>query len=166
MIDIRKYKETDWQRLCDIHDAARKDELRNSVDMKAFKTLEQTAENEGLFEAEVLVADYQGELSGFIAFNKNEITWLYVEPKHYQKGIGSALLNAALNNCGEWVQVEVLHKNESAILFYKKHGFEIIEKKDGVLEGNEQYKTAGYLMKFDNRNTLKKQGNNHSLKTQ
>jgi len=151
MIQVRAYKESDWQRLCDIHDAARKDELRGSVDMKAFKTLTETAENEGLFEGKVLVAIHESELSGFIAFNKDEITWLYVDPQYYRKGIASALLKEALKHCDELIQIEVLHKNESAISFYQKHGFEIVEKKDGVLEGNEAYKAAGYVMKFDKR---------------
>ncbi len=48
MLDIRPYQKTDWARLCDIHDRARIDELTGSVDLSAFLTLEQSAENEGL----------------------------------------------------------------------------------------------------------------------
>lgn len=59
MINIRKYQKEDWQRMCEIHDLARKDELEGSVDKNAFKTFEETFENERLFDGEVLVALYE-----------------------------------------------------------------------------------------------------------
>lgn len=149
-IIIRKHDENDWPRLCDIHDAARVDELRDSVNPDAFKSLEDTFEDEGLFDDQFLVAEYNDVVSGFIAFDPTEITWLYVDPSMYRKGIGAALLNAALPNCNKLVACEVLHKNKQALSFYQKHGFKILEKKEGILEGNETYKAIGYIMELEN----------------
>ncbi len=150
MIKIRKYHSDDWERLCEIHDKARKDELEGSVDLDAFKTLEDTFENEGLFDGEVFVAEFEGEVNGFISFEKSEITWLYVDPKNYGKGLGSLLLKTSLSHCDKKVEVEVLHNNARSIAFYEKHGFRIVKKMEGVLEGNEKYKATAYLMRIEN----------------
>jgi hypothetical protein len=59
-MNIRPYRPTDWERLCAIHDAARRHELEASGLAEAFLSLEQAAENEGLFDSEVVVAEEQG----------------------------------------------------------------------------------------------------------
>ena len=149
MIKIREYKNQDWEKICEIHDLARKEELKGSVDLKAFKTLEETYKNEGLFDGEVLVATYEETVKGFISFEPKEITWLYVNPSSYRYGIGSCLLKAALKKCENTIVAEVLYKNTRAISFYQKHGFKIISKIEGVLEGNESYKTSGYILQMN-----------------
>jgi hypothetical protein len=53
-MNLRPYSPTDWERLCAIHDAARVYELEASGLAAAFLTLEVTAENEGLFDGEVV----------------------------------------------------------------------------------------------------------------
>lgn len=77
---IRAYRESDWPRLCEIHDAARMCELSASNLTDAFLTLEQTAENEGLFDGAIVVAEAEGAVQGFAAFSDNELTWLYCHP--------------------------------------------------------------------------------------
>ena len=79
MINIRPYESADWPRLCEIHDAARLDELGLTVGTDAFLTLEQTADNEGLFEGKLFVADVDNVVRGFVAYSKEELTWLYVD---------------------------------------------------------------------------------------
>jgi len=145
---IRKYEASDWERLCKIHDAARMDELRGSVDLAAFLTLEQTAENEGLFDDQLYVAVLQNEVLGFVAFSPNEINWLYVDPNHYKKGIGYALLNFALEHCEDSVEVSVLSGNVPAIQLYRKMGFKTIEKKKGKLVGNEAFDAEGLILEW------------------
>ncbi len=51
------------------------DELRGSVDPRAFKMLEETFENEGWFDGELLVAIHANAENGFIAYDRTEITW-------------------------------------------------------------------------------------------
>ena len=148
MINIRQYQKADWNRLCEIHDKARMDELEGSVDLAAFLSLEKTAENEGLFEGELFVACYAETMVGFVAFNSNEITWLYVDPVHYTKGIGKSLLNFAIDNAGDKITAEVLSGNKPAIKLYLNLGFEIIEKRKGKLEGNEKYEAEGLIFQL------------------
>lgn len=86
--------------------------------------------------AEVLIAEYEGEASGFALFFHNFSTFLgrpgiyledlYVRPARRGKGIGRALLVevarvARERNCGrlEWA---VLDWNQSAIRFYESLG--------------------------------------------
>lgn len=149
MLAIRPYKDTDWKRLCDIHDSARIDELRGSVDLGAFLDLETTAEGEGLFDGELWVAEEADKVLGFVAFVPDEITWLYIDPKHYRKGIGKALLEFAIQGCGATITVEVLSGNTPAIELYHQLGFEIIEKRKGQLTGNETFDAEGYIMKLE-----------------
>ena len=143
---IRSYQPHDWLRLCEIHDAARRDELRLSAGEDAFLSLEQTAENEGLFKARLDVAEVNDQVGGFVAFSHDELTWLYVSPHKYRQGIGRALLRHAIANAGETLRTEVLEGNEPALRLYLSEGFEIVERISGRLEGNEQFTASGYVL--------------------
>ena len=54
---IREYEEKDWDRLIQIHDEARKQELKYADLKDAFIPFEEAAKNEGLFAYEVCVAE-------------------------------------------------------------------------------------------------------------
>jgi len=67
-------------------------------------------------------------VKGMIHLSGNQIVELYVEPFFQNQGIGSKLLNYAIEqwNCDFlWV----LEKNIRAIQFYQRHGFQITEEK-------------------------------------
>ena len=145
-MEIREYTPEDWPRLCEIHDAARLDELRPSVGEAAFLTLEQTAENEGLFDASVFVAEVSGRVEGFVAFSPDELTWLYVDPSVYRRGIGRALLRHAIERADDHFSTEVLVGNEPALQLYLSEGFSITEKADGRLTGNDAFEASGYIL--------------------
>lgn len=145
-MEIREYRPEDWPRLCEIHDAARLDELRHSVGEAAFLTLEQTAENEGLFEANLVVADLSGRVEGFVAFSHDELTWLYVDPSVYRCGIGRALLRYAIAHAGDRMSAEVLEGNDPALQLYLSEGFSIIQKVNGRLCGNDAFAASGYVL--------------------
>lgn len=143
---IRPYSPADWPRLCEIHDAARMDELRASAGTAAFLTLQETAENEGLFDARLDVLELDGAVVGFVAFSEDELTWLYVDPRRYRQGIGRALLRHALAHAGPRVRAEVLEGNEPALRLYLAEGFHIVERVEGRLEGNESFAAIGYRL--------------------
>lgn len=83
--------------------------------------------------ADLLVAEYDGDLAGFISWNKPElkatadITSLYLFPHHISKGIGSRLLAECearliqlhVSKATLWV----LDSNVQALNFYQKHQF-------------------------------------------
>lgn len=145
-VTLRPYQETDWQALCEIHDLARLDELRDSVGLDAFLDLETTWESEGLMAGELWVACLAGRVEGFVAFSDDEITWLYVHPRSYGMGIGRLLLRKAIQSCGASVSTEVLKGNDKALGLYLSEGFEIQELKKGKLTGNETFSAEGYLL--------------------
>jgi hypothetical protein len=43
--------------------------------------MEQTAENEGLSDYVILVAEVDGIVRGFAAFSDVELSWLYIDPQ-------------------------------------------------------------------------------------
>jgi GNAT superfamily N-acetyltransferase len=138
-LKLRPYVSTDWIRVCSIHDAARKDELTAANLLDAFLTLEETAENEGFHEYEIQVAEHEGQVLGFVAFTSDELAWLYVDPTHYGKGIGSALINVVLQLSAGPKSAEVLDGNRAAIATYKKAGFIEVGSAQGCMPGNESF---------------------------
>jgi ribosomal protein S18 acetylase RimI-like enzyme len=146
-IIIRAYVDTDWPALSRIHDAARLDELA-SIGVDAFRTLEQTYEAEGLFDDEVWVGELDGEVAGFIAFSDDEVTWTYVHPTFYRRGVGRALLRHVLSRATALVELTVLDGNTAAHRLYESEGFVLQETRVGKLAGNESFAATGHIMSF------------------
>ena len=142
---VRAYELGDWDAIARIHDAARMDELRESVGTEAFLTLEQTAANEGLFDGAVWVAEDADVVVGFVAIRGDEVTWLYVDPSRYRQGVGRTLLRHAVATGGR--EVEVLDGNTAALSLYRSEGFEVVETTIGRLAGNESFAATGHLLR-------------------
>lgn len=136
---IRPYDAQDWPRVCAIHDAARRDELASAGLDAAYLTLSQTAENEGFHDYEILVAEREGTVLGFVAFTPDELAWLYVDPGCYGSGIGTALIQAALRETASPMTAEVLDGNLAAIAVYKKSGFVEVGCAQGHMPGNDSF---------------------------
>jgi len=149
-MNLRPYSSADWERLCEIHDAARMYELEASGLAAAFLTLEQTAENEGLFDGEVVVAEVDGRICGFVAYAEGELTWLYVDPSSYKKGIGRTLLRYAIAASDGNISTEVLCGNDRALALYRSEGFRIQRRVDGKLTGNESFPASGHVLQRTN----------------
>lgn len=145
-ITIRPYAPSDWDDICRIHDAARLDELRNSVGVAAFLPLADTYEAEGLFEGDVWVAELDGGIAGFIAATGNEITWLYVDTALYRRGVARALTSHVLARARHPVELEVLEGNDAARAFYERMGFVWQSSTTGKLAGNEKFQAAGHTL--------------------
>jgi ribosomal protein S18 acetylase RimI-like enzyme len=135
--------------MCEIHDAARKDELSSAGLEGAFLTMEETAENEGFHDYDVLVAEMDGVVQGFTAFSDVEISWLYVDPRCYRMGVGSALVEAALLATGAPMSVEVLDGNERAFSLYMKTGFGVVRHINGRMPGNERFAVSVTELRYN-----------------
>ena len=144
---IRPYKDEDFPRLCEIHDAARMDELAHCSLEDAFIPLETAAENEGLFDYTVSVLEQGDKVEGFVAHCLDEIAWLYVDPGAYRSGIGSQLLEHAVKQCDDDAEIEVIAANKPALSFYQSHGFEIIGTDTGEMVGNEAFVIEVHTLK-------------------
>lgn len=147
VINVRPYESTDWSRLCEIHDASRLDELALTVGTDAFLTLEQTADNEGLFDNKFFVAEVDNVVQGFIAYRDEELAWLYVDPRFYRKGVGRALVQHAVANSAPTMEIELLEGNTPALELYLSEGFKVIKRVEGQLVGNEEFAAAGLVLR-------------------
>jgi ribosomal protein S18 acetylase RimI-like enzyme len=146
---IRPYAPDDWKRLCEIHDAARKYELNASGLIAAFLTLAQTAESEGLFDAEIFVAEEGDEVRGFAAHSDDELTWLYVDPRYYRQGVGRCLVRAVVKASPNPLSLDVLVGNEAALSLYLSEGFSVVRQVSGKLAGNESFSATAYVLSFN-----------------
>jgi len=141
-IEIRPYTVDDWIRVCQIHDAARRDELAAAGLAAAYLTLDQTAENEGFHDYAIRVAVIGDRVIGFVAFTDEELAWLYVDPDAYGKGVGTALIRVALSETKASMTAEVLDGNAAAIAVYRKAGFEVVGNEQGFMPGNESFRVS------------------------
>ena len=144
---IRPYAPADWPRLCAIHDAARLQELQASDLSEAFLSLAQTAQNEGLFAGTVLLAELSGRVLGFVAFHDGELTWLYVDPATQRRGVGRALVRAAVQTSPRPLELEVLLGNDAALALYLAEGFQVLRRADGRLVGNEAFAASAHVLR-------------------
>jgi ribosomal protein S18 acetylase RimI-like enzyme len=60
---------------------------------------------------------------GFIALRDLHIDQLYVDPSYQRRGVGSSLLDRALDNASGRTTLHVFEANGGARAFYEKHGF-------------------------------------------
>ncbi|WP_461615661.1 GNAT family N-acetyltransferase [Clostridium sp. Marseille-QA1073] len=144
-IIVREYKTQDWSRIEEIHDCARKIELQFAGLEDAFIPLDQAAIDEGLFDYTVVV----GQLVGFVAYSKDEIAWIYVDPSAMRQGIGKSLVKHVIENttCRP-LMLEALVGNEPALRLYEAMGFEAVEILSGSMPGNESFKVSIHSMQL------------------
>jgi len=85
-------------------------------------------------ENEVWLAEADGEVVGYIAFNDGWLSHLMVHPDHQGRGHGATLLEPAIAD-GRARQLWTYEKNTRARRFYEGRGWELMELTDG--QGNE-----------------------------
>jgi len=78
----------------------------------------------------VLLAQFDGQIAGFIAYKKDWINHLYIAPRNWRHGIGAKLLTRAMRGA-ESFQLWTFQGNHSARAFYAKFGFVEVELTDG-----------------------------------
>jgi GNAT superfamily N-acetyltransferase len=100
---------------------------------------------------EVWVAEADGRLLGFLGIEASRnlggapiLEKLYVEPAEQNRGVGSALLDKALELRPDELYLWVFQKNEGARRLYERHGFNVVELTDGA-ENMEREPDALYL---------------------
>jgi ribosomal protein S18 acetylase RimI-like enzyme len=89
-----------------------------------------------LRDQEVLVAERDGAIAGFIAMHADMVQHLYVRPDLLRQGIGSALLGRAKERMPAGFRLWVFQENAPARRFYEAHGLRLVEETDGI--GNEE----------------------------
>ena len=98
-------------------------------------TVEATTARARQFPENTLVAKDKGKVVGFAVYgpsrdedlmNAGEVIAIYVLSEYYDRKIGYRLMNEAISRLSEYntIFVWVLEKNERAIRFYQRYGFE------------------------------------------
>ena len=85
----------------------------------------------------VWVAEVEGKVSGFIAFDKGWVNHLYIDPPMQRQGLGHALLDIPKQS-NDALQLWVFEINAPAISFYEREGFREVKRTDGA--GNDAKK--------------------------
>ena len=147
-IEIRPYRDSDWPRLCAIHDAARRNELALAGLSDAFLPLEVAAGREGMFNYTLRLAELDGQTAGFAAFTEAELAWLYVDPTLARRGVGRALVEHALAEMGRPVSIEVLAGNAPALALYESCGFCRAETLTGKMPANEDFSVTVHVLEL------------------
>ncbi|MCI0745264.1 MAG: GNAT family N-acetyltransferase [Verrucomicrobia subdivision 3 bacterium] len=134
---IRPYNTEDWPAVCAVHDQARKDELRGSCDPRAFVSLAADQVDAANFErSRKFVACLETQVVGFVGVDGTYVSWLYVDPAYYGRGIGRQLLRLAVRLIGPEAWTVALAGNMRARRLYESEGFQVVR----VFEGSN----AGY----------------------
>jgi ribosomal protein S18 acetylase RimI-like enzyme len=84
-----------------------------------------------LRDQEVIVAETNGAIAGFIAMHGEMVEHLYVRPDLLRRGIGSALLERAKERSPSGFRLWVFQQNVPARRFYERHGLRLVEETDG-----------------------------------
>lgn len=95
--------------------------------------------------AEIYIYEEDGEIIGYIdfwiTFEQAQVSNIAVKEECWNKGIGSALIEYAIDNAIEHncenISLEVKESNEQAIHLYKKYGFEEVSKRKHYYENGE-----------------------------
>ncbi|EFJ70177.1 toxin-antitoxin system, toxin component, GNAT family [Lactobacillus paragasseri JV-V03] len=146
-LEIREYHEVDFDRLCQIHDQARKRELEAANLSEAFKSLKIAAYEEDLFSYNIYVGQKDKKVIGFVAFSDDELAWLYVDSSFQKQGVGSKLIEFSLNKMKRPVYLEVLMGNPAKELYLHK-GFKFCKHESGKMPGNETFKVEVDLLVY------------------
>ena len=135
-ITIREYRDADWSAVCAVHDRARPDELRGSCDPRAFVPLAEEQDDAASFQrSRKFVACVGGQVVGFVGVDGTYLSWLYVDPASYGRGIGRQLLRWGVRRIGPQAWTVVLAGNTRARRLYAGEGFQVVHTFESVNAG-------------------------------
>lgn len=91
-----------------------------------------------LSSAELLVAESEGRICGFIGMYKEMIAGLFVEEHCRSKGIGKMLLDTA-KQMNDQLYLQVYKKNKRALHFYLRESFSFEKEQQDAASGEIEY---------------------------
>lgn len=129
---IRLYKSTDWKAICSIFSEAKPDEFRGIVSREHIIPLDQDEVILNSFRSsEIYVAEKENNIVGFTGYNKQLISFLFIDPNYYRQNIATRLLEHILPLVGNKAWLLVSKTNLPAINLYLKFGFTVAEEFKG-----------------------------------
>jgi ribosomal protein S18 acetylase RimI-like enzyme len=132
---FRKYCPQDFESICEIFSLSKKVEMSYSGIGIEIISLEKDEKLKSDFDnSQIIVAVLGEEILGFAGNNNDYISFMFVHPDYFGKGIGKALIMEVLIN-SQHVHLAVLKENIPAINLYKSFGFKIEKEFEGVYNG-------------------------------
>lgn len=143
---IRPYTDADWESIAGIYNLSKPDELRDSVDPRAFLPIERDTRSMRLFrESRIVVVEENEAILGFGGNTGNYISWLFVHPHHRRKGVARFILEHVLAGLDGIVKLNVFKNNHAARSLYTQFGFTVEREFVGNLNG---YKTNAMVLRL------------------
>lgn len=103
------------------------------TDFTEIKELVQTID---FYDFQVYCLTEDDIVIGFIGVADKKIEMLFLDPKYFGQGLGQMLINFALRELAA-DKVDVNEQNIKAVEFYKKSGFEIVERTEKDDQGRD-----------------------------
>ncbi len=135
---IRTYQEQDLNRMTEIwleasllaHPFVNADYWKEQTD--AMRNVYLPASNS------LVYIDNRGDIAGFISMVDNYLAAIFIAPDKQGQGIGKKLLEEVKRN-HDTITLAVYSKNERAIQFYKREGFEQTEERTDTNTGEKEW---------------------------
>lgn len=129
---IRRAITADWPSVQGVHERAAPAELHfvNETDRPQMASLRT------VFRGDLWIAEALSQTLGFVACVGTDISWLYVDPSYFRRGVRRALLRHAVAHCGPIAHSTVLADNVACLALMASERF--------VLSGRETLAIPGY----------------------
>jgi ribosomal protein S18 acetylase RimI-like enzyme len=133
---IREYQEPDWSEVCRVFDLSKPYELATAGLGESFVPLRDDSKRIAAFaKSAVFVWVENGKLRGFVGYDGSYISWFFVDPTAFRKGIARALLRHMLSRMEEEPWLWAMKNNRAAVSLYESEGFKIVEERQTQNEG-------------------------------
>lgn len=122
---VQRYISSDYSRLFDIWERAVK-KTHHFLSQESYEHIRLILPNY-FQKVEIYVYKKAGKDVAFMGVRDDKLEMLFCDPDYFRQGIGSFMINYALNFLNI-KYVDVNEQNQSAIEFYKHHGFKEIAR--------------------------------------
>lgn len=134
-MSVRSYSDCDFPSVCRIYAQAKEDELRFEGGVCDIIPLPEDPGILAAFRQSTVLVFEDREVLGFAALYENQLRALFVCRGARGKGVGQALLDAALAQSTDALMLCVAKSNADALGLYQRNGFVAIGEADRTYHG-------------------------------
>lgn len=127
MIKVRAYQKENFDQVCYVMDEGRKQELASENLLETFVPLKDAPYLKYFLSCTIKVAVDDQKIVGFVGYARHRLEFIYVDPNYQGQGIGTKLMQVALEDLNKPVTLSVFTNNLTAKNLYKKFGFKVVE---------------------------------------
>lgn len=134
---IRNYTKQDKESIIDLYNTSKLDELKfEKVEFELIPLQADKERNRLIFNSQILVYN-DGQTKGFVVFDDQRITGIFVGSEFRGQGIGQSLLRTAIEIINSEVRLQVVASNTPAMELYSSFGFKVATTEIGHYNGQE-----------------------------